>query len=174
MRQYLHDLFQACSLFKGIRIAACARHQSGGGGSTGAEFERDCAEHRCAARQSGVDIVVNLTIPEAHFPVSKAILEAGKHVYSEKPLVLSLEQGEELRRIATGTGLTVGCAPDTFLGGAHQLARLYRTPGKIGQVTSGTCHVLSPGMEMWHPNPDFFFLPGGGPILDSDPITSQT
>ena len=68
-----------------------------------------------------IDIVVNLTIPEAHFPVSKTILEAGKHVYSEKPLVLSLEQGEELRGIAEAKNLKVGCAPDTFLGGAHQL-----------------------------------------------------
>ena len=97
------------------------------------------------------------------------ILEAGKHVYSEKPLVLSLEQGEQLRGIANANNLKVGCAPDTFLGGAHQLARDYIDQGKIGRVTSGTCHVMGPGMEMWHPNPDFFFLPGGGPVLDMGP-----
>lgn len=114
-------------------------------------------------------MVVNLTIPAAHFPVSKAALEAGKHVYSEKPLVLSLEEGEELRRIAREKNLSVGCAPDTFLGGAHQLARQYIDEGKVGRITSGTCHVMSPGMEMWHPNPGFFFLKGGGPILDLGP-----
>lgn len=67
------------------------------------------------------------------------------------------------------TRVSVGCAPDTFLGGAHQLARKHIDEGGIGRVTSGTCHVMSPGMEMWHPNPDFFFLPGGGPILDLGP-----
>ena len=101
--------------------------------------------------------------------MSKRILEAGKHVYSEKPLVLTLEQGEELRRIAKEKGLAVGCAPDTFLGGAHQLARKFVDDGGIGRITSGACYVMSPGMEMWHPNPDFFFLPGGGPILDLGP-----
>ena len=83
--------------------------------------------------------------------------------------MLTLEQGEELRRIAKEKGLAVGCAPDTFLGGAHQLARKFIDDGGIGRVTSGACYVMSPGMEMWHPNPDFFFLPGGGPILDLGP-----
>jgi predicted dehydrogenase len=82
---------------------------------------------------------------------------------------LSLEQGEELRRIAKTKGLVVGCAPDTFLGGAHQLARKFLDDGGIGRVTSGACYVMSPGMESWHPNPDFFFLPGAGPILDLGP-----
>lgn len=116
-----------------------------------------------------VAIIVNLTIPKAHVEVGLKALAAGKHVYSEKPLVLSLEQGEDLRAIAKAKGLHVGCAPDTFLGGAHQLARAYIDKGGIGRVTSGTCHVMSPGMEMWHPNPDFFFLPGGGPVLDLGP-----
>ncbi len=117
-----------------------------------------------------VDVVVNLTIPEAHFPVSKAILEAGKHVYSEKPLVLTARSRvRSCDASPRQKGLSVGCAPDTFLGGAHQLARKYIDEGGIGRITSGACHVMSPGMEMWHPNPDFFFLPGGGPILDLGP-----
>ena len=116
-----------------------------------------------------IDVVVNLTIPDAHYPVTKRILEAGKHAYSEKPLVLTLEQGEDLARIAKAKGLAVGCAPDTFLGGAHQQARQYIDEGGVGRITSGTAHVMGPGMEMWHPNPDFFFLPGGGPILDMGP-----
>ncbi|MDX1014772.1 gfo/Idh/MocA family oxidoreductase [Sinorhizobium medicae] len=161
--------FKLAPLFKGIRIAACADINPVAAEARGAEFDVTAQSIEALLANPEVDIVVNLTIPEAHFPVSKAILEAGKHVYSEKPLVLSLEQGEELRSIATRKGLTVGCAPDTFLGGAHQLARNYIDAGKIGRVTSGTCHVMSPGMEMWHPNPDFFFLPGGGPILDLGP-----
>src|SRR5690606_12557352 len=104
---------------------------------------------------------VNLTIPAAHFEVSRAVLEAGKHVYSEKPFVLSVKEGQELRRLAEKKRLRIGSAPDTFLGGAHQLARHLVDNGSIGKVTSGTCHVQSHGMEHWHPNPDFFFQPGG-------------
>ena len=161
--------FSLSPLFKGLKVLACA------------DLNRNAAELR--AEEYGVvaqsidellandevDLIVNLTVPAAHFSVSKRILEAGKHVYSEKPLVLSLAEGEELRQIAQAKGLSVGCAPDTFLGGAHQLARNYIDGGGVGRITSGTCHVMSLGMEMWHPNPDFFFLPGGGPILDLGP-----
>lgn len=116
-----------------------------------------------------IDVVVNLTIPDVHYSVSSSILEAGKHVYSEKPLVLTLAQGKQLRELASERGLRVGSAPDTFLGGSHQLARERIDAGVIGDVIAGTAHVMSHGMEHWHPNPDFFFLPGGGPVLDVGP-----
>ena len=116
-----------------------------------------------------IDIVVNLTIPDAHFAVTKRILEAGKHAYSEKPLVLSLDEARTLGDLADSEGLRVGSAPDTFLGGAHQQARALIDEGAIGTVTSGTAHFMGPGMEMWHPNPDFFFKKGGGPVLDMGP-----
>jgi predicted dehydrogenase len=96
-------------------------------------------------------------------------LEAGKHAYSEKPFVLTLEEGEALRAICEQTGLRVGSAPDTWMGGAHQSARTAIDNGDVGRITSGTAHVQSPGMEMWHPNPDFFFVEGGGPMLDLGP-----
>ncbi len=116
-----------------------------------------------------IDIVVNLTIPSAHFSVTRQILEAGKHAYSEKPVVLTLAEGKELRDLADSRQLRIGSAPDTFLGASHQLARTAVDNGLIGAVTSGTCHFMTPGMEDWHPNPDFFFLPGGGPVLDMGP-----
>jgi predicted dehydrogenase len=116
-----------------------------------------------------LDLVINLTIPDAHFAVSQAILQAGKHVYSEKPLTLSLEDGLALRDLAAARGLRLGCAPDTFLGGAHQQARALIDEGRIGTITAGSSAVMSHGMEHWHPNPDFFFLPGGGPMLDLGP-----
>jgi predicted dehydrogenase len=116
-----------------------------------------------------IQIIVNLTVPSAHFEVTKQILGAGKHAYSEKPFVLSVEEGEALRELAAQKGLRVGSAPDTFLGGAHQLARAALDDGQIGEVVGGTCHVMSHGMEDWHPNPDFFFQPGGGPVLDLGP-----
>ncbi|MEJ6404118.1 Gfo/Idh/MocA family protein [Yoonia sp. 2307UL14-13] len=116
-----------------------------------------------------VDVVVNLTIPAVHYQVTRSILEAGKHAYSEKPLVLTLEDGEALRALAAAKGLRVGSAPDTFLGGAHQQARAAIDAGDVGRIIGGTCHVMSHGMEAWHPNPDFFFQPGAGPVLDIGP-----
>ncbi|SMC82783.1 Gfo/Idh/MocA family oxidoreductase [Rhizobium sp. RU36D] len=161
--------FSLAPLFKGLKVLACTDLNMNAAELRAEEFGVKAQPIDELLANDELDIIVNLTIPDAHFAVSKQILEAGKHVYSEKPLVLSLEQGEELRRIAREKGLSVGCAPDTFLGGSHQLARAYIDKGGIGRVTSGTCHVLSPGMEMWHPNPDFFFLPGGGPVLDLGP-----
>ena len=83
--------------------------------------------------------------------------------------MLSLEEGEDLRATAKAKGLQIGCAPDTFLGGAHQQARALIDEGAIGRITSGTCHVMGYGLEHWHPNPDFFFKPGAGPVLDIGP-----
>lgn len=161
--------FSLAPLFKGLKVLACTDLNMNAAELRAEEYGVKAQTVDELLANDELDIIVNLTIPDAHYAVSKRILEAGKHVYSEKPLVLSLEAGEDLRRIAKDKKLSVGCAPDTFLGGAHQLARKYIDEGGIGRITSGTCHVMSPGMEMWHPNPDFFFLPGGGPVLDLGP-----
>ncbi|PZU85813.1 MAG: oxidoreductase [Shinella sp.] len=161
--------FSLSPLFKGLKVLACSDLNMNAAELRAEEYGVKAQTLDELLANDELDIIVNLTIPDAHYAVSKRILEAGKHVYSEKPLVLSLSAGEELRRIAGEKGLSVGCAPDTFLGGSHQLARKFIEDGGVGRITSGTCHVMSPGMEMWHPNPDFFFLPGGGPILDLGP-----
>ncbi len=161
--------FSLAPLFKGIKVVACADLNIAAAEKRAEEFNVKVMGIEDLLADKTIDVVVNLTIPDAHHAVSRAILEAGKHVYSEKPLVLSLEQGEDLRALSAARGLSIGCAPDTFLGGAHQLARDHIDKGRLGRITSGTCHVMGPGMEMWHPNPDFFFLPGGGPILDMGP-----
>lgn len=156
-------------LFKGLEMRACADVNMDAATARAKEFGlRACKVEELLAADD-IDIVVNLTVPAAHFEVSKRILEAGKHSYSEKPFVLTLEQGEALRALAAEKGLRVGSAPDTFMGGAHQLARAVIDEGMAGQIVGGTCHVMSFGMEHWHPNPDFFFQPGGGPILDLGP-----
>ena len=93
-----------------------------------------------------IDIAVNLTIPAAHYEISRRVLDAGKHVYSEKPFVLSVKEGLDLKKRAEKKGLRIGSAPDTFLGGAHQLARNLIDTGKLGKITSGTCHVMGHGM----------------------------
>jgi len=116
-----------------------------------------------------IDIILNLTPPAAHYAVTHRILSDGKHAYSEKPLVLTLEQGQKLRKLSQANKLRVGAAPDTFLGGAHQQARAIIDQGGIGRITSGTAHVMSHGMEHWHPNPDFFYQAGAGPMLDVGP-----
>ena len=116
-----------------------------------------------------ISIIVNITVPLAHADVSRSILEAGKHVYSEKPLAADFEAGRSVVELASRHGLRIGCAPDTFLGGGHQAARRVIDEGRIGKVVSGAACFTSHGMEMWHPNPEFFFKRGGGPILDMGP-----
>ncbi len=156
-------------LFNSIDCVACADLDPAAAQARAEEFNlrADTVEGLLAA--DDIDIIVNLTIPAAHFGVSKAAVQAGKHVYSEKPFVLSLAEGEALLQLAAQHGVRVGSAPDTFLGGAHQQARQLIDSGAIGKVTSGTAHVMGNGMESWHPNPDFFFQPGAGPILDIGP-----
>lgn len=155
--------------FRTIEMRACADMNMDAAGARAAEFKLRAMDVAGLLAADDIDIVVNLTIPAAHFDVSKQILEAGKHVYSEKPFVLSGEEAAQLAEIAAARNLRIGSAPDTFLGGSHQLARKLIDEGAIGKVTSGTCFVQNPGMEMWHPNPDFFFKPGGGPVLDLGP-----
>jgi predicted dehydrogenase len=161
--------FRLAPLFRGLEIRACADVNMNTANARAAEFNVKAQPVDALLANPDVDVVINLTIPDAHYPVSTAALEAGKHVYSEKPLALSIEDGLHLKALADGRGLRVGCAPDTFLGGAHQLARRLIDEGRVGTITAGTCHVMSHGMEHWHPNPDFFFLPGGGPVLDIGP-----
>ena len=153
-------------LFKGIEVRAVADVNPEAAKARADQFgvRANSVEELLGA--DDIDIIVNLTIPAAHFDVSSNVLAAGKHVYSEKPFVLSLKEGEELRKLAEANGLRIGSAPDTFLGGVHQQARALIDDGTVGKVSSGTAFVMSHGMEHWHPNPDFFFLPGAGPILD--------
>ena len=156
-------------LFRGIQMRICADLNPEAARARAAEFGLEAATVEDLLASDDIDIVLNLTVPQTHFAVSKQALDAGRHVYSEKPFVLALDEGAELARTAEAKGLRVGSAPDTFLGGSHQLARHLVDCGAVGEITSGACFVQSPGMEMWHPNPDFFFQPGGGPVLDLGP-----
>jgi predicted dehydrogenase len=161
--------FKLAPLFRGLKVVGCADVNGEAARTRASEYGVEAMSVDGLLASDKIDVIVNLTVPDAHFAISKAGVDAGKHVYSEKPLVLSIEDGKALRDAATANGVHVGCAPDTFLGGAHQLARQAIDAGKVGKITSGTCHVMGHGMEHWHPNPDFFFLPGGGPVLDLGP-----
>jgi predicted dehydrogenase len=116
-----------------------------------------------------VDIVVNLTPPSAHFEVNQAALTAGKHVYSEKPVALHRTEASMLLAEARARGLRLGCAPDTVLSGGIQTARKLVEDGWIGEPLAGTAVFSSHGWEHFHPDVDYYYAPGGGPLLDMGP-----
>ncbi|HEY0594679.1 Gfo/Idh/MocA family oxidoreductase [Sphingopyxis sp.] len=116
-----------------------------------------------------IDIVVNLTPPLVHHAIGRRILEAGKHLYNEKPLTHSLDEARDLIALASDKGLALGCAPDTWFGQPHQAARRAIDAGLIGGPVGGSLTMASHGMEYWHPTPEFFYLQGGGPMLDVAP-----
>jgi predicted dehydrogenase len=116
-----------------------------------------------------IEIVLNLTTPGSHAQIALAALKAGKHVYNEKPLALTRKDGRKILETARAKGLLVGCAPDTFLGAGIQTCKKLIEEGEIGQLVGATAFMLSPGHESWHPNPAFYYQPGGGPMFDMGP-----
>jgi predicted dehydrogenase len=116
-----------------------------------------------------IDIVLNLTTPQHHAGIIGESLRAGKHIYSEKPLSISTGEAAPLLQAAKAAGLRIACAPDTFLGGAQQTARRLVDEGAIGAPIGGTAFFMSGGPESWHPNPEFFYLKGAGPVFDMGP-----
>ncbi|GAB4387204.1 MAG: Gfo/Idh/MocA family oxidoreductase [Phycisphaerales bacterium] len=145
--------------------------------------DRDMARAQAAASRWGgvamsvegllasaeVDLVLNLTTPEAHEPLAMRAIEAGKHVYNEKPLCIDPAAGRALLQRAEAKGVRVGCAPDTVLGAGIQTSRQLVAEGVIGKVVGGVAFMLCPGHESWHPDPAFYYRRGGGPVLDMGP-----
>ncbi|MFF1573438.1 Gfo/Idh/MocA family protein [Leifsonia sp. NPDC058292] len=117
----------------------------------------------------GIEIVVNLTLPRVHVEVALQALAAGKHVWSEKPFALDRASGKQLLDAAHEKGLRVATAPDTFLGAGIQSARRLVESGAIGAPLTALTLMQSPGPESWHPNPDFLFQEGAGPLFDIGP-----
>lgn len=116
-----------------------------------------------------VALVINLTVPAAHADVATKALRKGKHVYNEKPLSLRRREARDMMGLARDKGLRIGCAPDTFLGGGLQMARKLIDDGAIGIPVGGSGFMLSRGPESWHPNPEFFYKRGAGPLFDMGP-----
>jgi predicted dehydrogenase len=127
-----------------------------------------------ALSHPGVDLVVNLTIPSAHAAVATAALEAGKHVWNEKPLTLDVAAGTKLLELAKSKNVRLGCAPDTVLGAGIQSARRLIDEGKIGTPISALTLMQGPGPESWHPDPEFLFASGAGPLFDLGPYYLST
>ena len=158
--------FKSHQLFNNFKVVACA--------DINVDFAKESAEKFNVLFQSvdeiltnpDIDIILNLTIPSAHKEIIIKTLEAGKHSFSEKPLAMNYQEGKLIDKISKEKKLYVGCAPDTFLGASGQKSRELIDANKIGNVVLGTFNLMSHGMEHWHPNPDFFFKPGAGPVFD--------
>lgn len=164
---YLQNLTRR---FRNTRVVACAD-------LVAERATKAAAEHGVAKactveellRDPAVQIVLNLTIPRAHASVSLAALAAGKHVYLEKPLAVTRADGARVLKAARKAALRLGGAPDTFLGAGIQTCRKLIDDGAIGRPIGATAFMTCHGHESWHPAPEFYYQPGGGPMLDMGP-----
>ena len=160
---------KAAQRFANIELRAVADMRSANAEKQAAAFGVPALRVDQLLKRDDIEIVVNLTVPLAHTDVSLAVLAAGKHVHSEKPLGVTLVEARKLVDAAGKNALRLGSAPDTFLGGSHQTARQCVDDGLIGRPVGGTAFFMCPGHERWHPNPGFYYLTGGGPMLDMGP-----
>ncbi|GDY12686.1 oxidoreductase [Planctomycetota bacterium] len=156
--------------FANVEVAAVADLDVARAQAKAAEFKiaKACSVDALLA-DPAIELVLNLTIPQAHAAVDLAAIAAGKHVYSEKPLALDRAEGQQVLAAARAKGVRVGCAPDTVLGGGHQTCRMLIDHGAIGRVVAGTAFMMCPGHESWHPAPEFYYQRGGGPLFDMGP-----
>jgi predicted dehydrogenase len=161
---------QSQKVFEILNIAACADLVAERARSKAEEYgiPKACRPEELLA-DPDIQIVVNLTIPGAHAEVNMAALSAGKHVYVEKPLGINREEGRRVLEAAAAKKLRVGGAPDTFLGAGLQTCRKLIDEGAIGEPVAATAFMLSRGHESWHPDPEFYYKVGGGPMFDMGP-----
>lgn len=171
-----------CGTISDIYLANATRRFAGVDIVAVADLMRDRAEAKAARygiprvltpdeliAAPDIEVVLNLTIPEAHAALNRAALEAGKAVYSEKPLAVAPADARALVELATSKGLPIGGAPDTFLGAGIQTCRRLLDSGAIGEPVGAAACFASHGNEHWHPNPDFSYRHGGGPQFNLGP-----
>ena len=157
------------ALFAGVELRACADISADAAALRAREYGIRALSVDQLLADPEVDLVLNLTVPAVHFDVTMSALSADKHVFTEKPLATSAADGRILVAEAKRRGLRLGSAPDTFLGAAGRRARRLMDEGAIGRPVSGTAFMMGRGMEHWHPNPQFYYQPGGGPVFDMGP-----
>ena len=160
---------RGCAPFAVSDIVACADILPDKARAFAATYGLEALSVDDLLARGDIDIVINATVPAAHADVSRKIIEAGKHAYSEKPLALNRAEAAPLLQAAEEAGLRIGCAPDAFLGGGNQTARAAIDNGAIGQPVAATTFLMTRGPESWHPNPDIFYQYGGGPLFDMGP-----
>jgi len=159
-----------CTVFTNVEVAACADLDAERAQAKSTEYPgvRVCTLEEMLADPE-IKFVVNLTTPQGHYPVAMQAVAAGKHVYSEKPLTLTRAEGKELLAAAAAADVMVGNAPDTFLGAGIQTCRRLIDEGLIGTPIGAQAFMLCPGHEGWHPDPEFYYKKGGGPMFDMGP-----
>jgi len=162
--------FKGCSVFEILEVVACADLDMEKAKARAAEFNvpKVCTVNELLADPE-IEIVVNLTVPKAHAEIDLAILNAGKHVFSEKPFSLNRVEGKKILDLAASKKLRVGCAADTFLSSGAQTCRKLIDDGWIGTPIGATAFMVCHGHESWHPSPEFYYEVGGGPMFDMGP-----
>lgn len=161
--------FENGNRFDSLEIVACADMDIERAKAKAEQYGiRACSVQELLADPQ-IDMIINLTIPQAHASVCMQALEAGKHVYVEKPLAVTREEGEQVLELAKRKGLLVGSAPDTFLGGGIQTSIKLLEDGWIGTPIGATAFTVGGGHERWHPDPEFYYKSGGGPMFDMGP-----
>ncbi len=155
--------------FRNVELVACADMMQERAEAKAAEHGIRAMSVDALLADPEISIVVNLTIPKAHAAVTLQILNAGKHAYLEKPFAITREDGLAMLAKAREKGLRIGCAPDTFLGGGIQTVRKLLDDGWIGKPVGATAFMTCHGHESWHPDPEFYYEVGGGPMFDMGP-----
>ena len=162
--------FKACKIFEALEVVSCADLDAEKAKARAAEFgvPRVYSVKDLLADPE-VEIVINLTVPKAHAEIDVKALEAGKHVFSEKPFSISRKEGKQVVELAKQKNLKVGSAPDTFMGGGVQTCRKLIDDGWIGRPVGVSAFMMCHGHESWHPSPEFYYEVGGGPMFDMGP-----
>ena len=161
--------FRSQKYFNNIEIISCADINAEASKKCAQEYNIEAQEVDDLLIDKKINIVLNLTTPQAHYEIIKKTLLAGKHSYCEKPLSTNYDHGAELLQLANDNNLYIGNAPDTFLGGGAQLARQLIDQNKIGDIKLGAINFAFPGVQSFHPEPESWFKKGGGPVIDMGP-----
>ncbi len=161
---------KAPRLFDNLQVAACADIDMTRAISQAEQYgiPKACTVEELLADPE-IEIVINLTVPNAHAEVALRAIAAGKAVYSEKPLATWRTDGKAILEAAQAKQVRIGNAPDTFLGGGFQTCIKLINDGQIGTPVAATAFRMNHGMEHWHPDPYFFYQPGAGPMFDVGP-----
>ena len=162
--------FRAEKYFNNIKITKCADIKNSNAVNCAKTYKIKALSVKDLLKDPEIEIILNLTIPKAHYQVAKQALLNGKHVYSEKPLAINFKDGKDLLKIAKKKKLYVGNAPDTFLGGGIQKSKELIDKKIIGKIKLGNAIFAFPGVQSYHPNPEpWFAKKEGGPVIDMGP-----
>ncbi len=162
--------FRAEKYFNNIKIVKCADINHRNALKCAKTYKIKALSVRELLKDQEVEIILNLTIPKAHYQIAKQSLLNGKHVYSEKPMAINFKDGKDLLKIAKSRKLYIGNAPDTFLGGGIQKSKELVDKKIIGKIKLGNAIFAFPGVQSYHPNPEpWFAKKEGGPVIDMGP-----